>query len=152
MLNIYLPPLCLCSILEMWRLRRDWWHLAACALTRPLDLIFSMNGDMPHVPITTLAGIASLTDCKCNIVPLKLFTQPKHLTFITRRGETVGFLTGNLAKTDRRAIIKDAKCYWSSSLLMTSVLSEVKRHMLLKINVETQRESGSDVTKKQQKY
>ncbi|CAB1318327.1 unnamed protein product, partial [Coregonus sp. 'balchen'] len=26
--------------------------------------IFSMNGDMPHVPITTLAGIASLTDCK----------------------------------------------------------------------------------------
>lgn len=25
-----------------------------------------MNGDMPHVPITTLAGIASLTDCKCN--------------------------------------------------------------------------------------
>lgn len=23
---------------------------------------FSMNGDMPHVPITTLAGIASLTD------------------------------------------------------------------------------------------
>lgn len=29
------------------------------------DLIFSMNGDMPHVPITTLAGIASLTDRKC---------------------------------------------------------------------------------------
>ncbi len=25
---------------------------------------FSMNGDMPHVPITTLAGIASLTDRK----------------------------------------------------------------------------------------
>ncbi|CAF99209.1 unnamed protein product [Tetraodon nigroviridis] len=25
-----------------------------------------MNGDMPHVPITTLAGIASLTDCKCD--------------------------------------------------------------------------------------
>lgn len=25
-----------------------------------------MNGDMPHVPITTLAGIASLTDRKCS--------------------------------------------------------------------------------------
>lgn len=27
-----------------------------------------MNGDMPHVPITTLAGIASLTDCEWNRV------------------------------------------------------------------------------------
>ncbi|TRZ00280.1 hypothetical protein DNTS_011605 [Danionella cerebrum] len=29
---------------------------------RELLPFFSMNGDMPHVPITTLAGIASLTD------------------------------------------------------------------------------------------
>lgn len=32
-----------------------------------VDLLWpavSMNGDMPHVPITTLAGIAGLTDCK----------------------------------------------------------------------------------------
>lgn len=65
-----LMSLCFFSISEMWGIGRDWWYWAACALTRPLHLIFSMNGDMPHVPITTLAGIASLTDCKWNSMSL----------------------------------------------------------------------------------
>jgi aspartyl/asparaginyl beta-hydroxylase (cupin superfamily) len=30
-----------------------------------------MNGEIPSVPITTLAGIASVTDCKFKIVSLK---------------------------------------------------------------------------------
>lgn len=76
----------ICSTLEMWRIGRDWWYWVACALTRPLDLIFSMNGDMPHVPITTLAGIASLTDCKCNYIPLKLFITVLTLLFRPRCG------------------------------------------------------------------
>lgn len=52
--------------------------LSSLCTDTTLDLIFSMNGDMPHVPITTLAGIASLTDCKCNINFLMLFIQLKH--------------------------------------------------------------------------
>lgn len=39
---------------------------STCVSTHSLTLTFSMNGDMPHVPITTLAGIASLTDCEWN--------------------------------------------------------------------------------------
>lgn len=34
-----------------------------------------MNGEIPSVPITTLAGISSLTDCKC---PIKLKRQCPH--------------------------------------------------------------------------
>lgn len=37
---------------------------SACVSAHSPTLTFSMNGDMPHVPITTLAGIASLTDCE----------------------------------------------------------------------------------------
>lgn len=37
---------------------------STCVSTHSPTLTFSMNGDMPHVPITTLAGIASLTDCE----------------------------------------------------------------------------------------
>lgn len=39
---------------------------STCVSTHSPTLTFSMNGDMPHVPITTLAGIASLTDCECH--------------------------------------------------------------------------------------
>ena len=40
-----------------------------------------MNGETPSVPITTLAGIASLTDCKWIFIHtfLKRFDQKKHL-------------------------------------------------------------------------
>lgn len=55
--------------------------LSSLCIDTTLDLIFSMNGDIPHVPITTLAGIASLTDCKCTIISLMLLTEFKHLTF-----------------------------------------------------------------------
>lgn len=44
---------------------------STCVSTHSPTLTFSMNGDMPHVPITTLAGIASLTDCECHIVMLQ---------------------------------------------------------------------------------
>lgn len=48
---------------EMWgRVSSTDPLIYLCIDTLPLT--FSMNGDMPHVPITTLAGIASLTDCE----------------------------------------------------------------------------------------
>lgn len=50
---------------------------STCVSTHSPTLTFSMNGDMPHVPITTLAGIASLTDCEWHTVPTRyhsLFT------------------------------------------------------------------------------
>lgn len=45
---------------------------STCVSTHSPTLTFSMNGDMPHVPITTLAGIASLTDCEWNRVDFLL--------------------------------------------------------------------------------
>lgn len=63
-------------------------------MTRPLDLIFSMNGDMPHVPITTLAGIASLTDL-LNQLPLPSplpATTAKGLLYSSRISEEVNNL------------------------------------------------------------
>lgn len=47
------------------RNRKGLVILSSLCVDTTLDLIFSMNGDIPHVPITTLAGIAGLTDCKC---------------------------------------------------------------------------------------
>ncbi len=39
-------------------------YLCGTLCLRLLCPAVSMNGDMPHVPITSLAGIAGLTDCK----------------------------------------------------------------------------------------
>ncbi|KAM4578136.1 nipped-B-like protein A isoform 4-T4 [Fundulus diaphanus] len=55
-----------------------------------------MNGDMPHVPITTLAGIASLTDL-LNQLPLPSplpATTTKSLLFNSRIAEEVNLLLG----------------------------------------------------------
>lgn len=65
---------------EMWgedRCRLTPW--STCVSTHSPTLTFSMNGDMPHVPITTLAGIASLTDCECHTVVF----QTHHFSFLS---------------------------------------------------------------------
>ncbi|XP_029025412.1 nipped-B-like protein isoform X2 [Betta splendens] len=51
------------------RNRKNLVISSSLCIDTTLDLIFSMNGDIPHVPITTLAGIAGLTDL-LNQLPL----------------------------------------------------------------------------------
>lgn len=66
---ISLAVLCCFSLLGVRRCEdgcRPLTPWSTCVSTHPPTLTFSMNGDMPHVPITTLAGIASLTDCEWN--------------------------------------------------------------------------------------
>ncbi|XP_067339450.1 nipped-B-like protein B isoform X2 [Channa argus] len=76
------------------RCRKRLVTLSSLCIDTTIDLIFSMNGDMPHVPITTLAGIASLTDL-LNQLPLPSplpATTAKSLLYNGRISEEVSSL------------------------------------------------------------